>query len=174
MSGSRRAELICVATFFVFLAVSSASGFDPGKRIGGEFISFSKQMLKLLPCAFVLIGLFDVWVKRETIERHLGESSGLRGHLGAVLLAGSIVGGIYVAFPLAHALRRKGAALGVVFTFIGASAICRVPMTVFEASFMGIRFTAIRLATSLPLVIISSAIMGAILRRRRYDIQPSP
>jgi len=88
----------------------------------------------------------------------------------AVLLAGTTVGGLYVAFPVAYSLYSKGAKLSVIFTYMGASAICRIPMTIFEASFMGLKFSAIRLLASLPLVIISSILLGDYLEKRNYKI----
>ena len=127
-------------------------------------------MLKVLPCAFILIGLFEVWVKRETVEKHFGQEAGIRGYIWAVLLAGTTVGGLYVAFPLAYSLHSKGARLNVIFTYIGASAICRIPMAIFEVSFMGIKFTAIRLLVSLPLVIITSILLGDYLVKRNYRV----
>ena len=127
-------------------------------------------MLKILPCAFILIGLFEVWVKRGTVEKHLGKESGIRGYLWGVLLAGTTVGGVYVAFPVAYSLYRKGARLSVIFTYIGASALCRIPMSIFEASFLGIKFTLIRLFVSLPLVIVSSMLLGKYLSKRSYKI----
>ena len=62
--------------------------------------------------------------------------------------------------------------IGIIFTYIGASAICRVPMTIFEASFMGIKFSLIRLLVSLPLVIATSMLLGNYLTRRKYKIFP--
>jgi len=127
-------------------------------------------MLKILPCAFILIGLFEVWVKRETVEKHFGEESGIRGYIWGILLAGTTVGGLYVAFPVAYSLYSKGAKLSVIFTYLGASAICRIPMAIFEASFLGIKFTAIRLLVSLPLVIVASILLGNYLTKRNYKI----
>jgi len=151
-----------------FILLSYIIGFAPGEKIGGNFISFSIPMLKLLPFAFILIGLFDVWVKKETVEKHMGAQSGIRGHIWALLLAGTTVGGLYVCFPVAYTLHRKGAKLAVIFTYIAASAICRIPMTIFEASFMGIKFSVIRLLVSLPLVVVSSMLLGAFLEKRKY------
>ena len=127
-------------------------------------------MLKIVPCAFILIGLFEVWVKRETVEKHLGEKAGIKGFVGAVLLAGTTVGGLYVAFPFAYSLYSKGAKLSIIFTYIGAAAICRIPMGIFEASFLGIKFTLIRLVVSLPLVIISSIALEDYMVKRDYRI----
>ncbi len=163
-------RIVIIASYVVFLVVSWIFGFDQGIEIGDNFRDFSLEMLKILPCAFILIGLFEVWVKRETVEKHLGERSGIRGYIWAVLLAGTTVGGLYVAFPVAYSLYSKGAKLSVIFTYLGAAAICRVPMTIYEASFMGIKFTAIRLLVSLPLVIVTSVLLGDYLTKRNYKI----
>jgi len=156
--------------YFLFLIVSLALGFNPGKEIGYNFGSFSLDMLKILPGAFILIGLFEVWIKRETIEKHFGEGSGVRGYIWAILLSGTTIGGLYVAFPVAYSLYSKGAKLSVIFTYIGAAAICRVPMAIFEASFLGIKFTTIRWLVSLPLVIVTSMLLGNYLTKRNYKL----
>lgn len=161
------AGLVC---YIAFLVVSLVSGFSPGEEIAGNFASFSMDMLMILPGAFILIGLFEVWVKREVVEKHLGEGSGIRGYIWAILLAGTTVGGLYIAFPVAYSMYGKGAKLSVIFTYIGAAAICRIPMAIFEASFLGIKFTIIRLLVSLPLVITTSMLLGDYLTKRNYVI----
>jgi uncharacterized membrane protein YraQ (UPF0718 family) len=174
MKWNRVIRIAILAGYAFFIALSWLLGFDAGQEVSKNFASFALDMLKIVPCAFILIGLFEVWIKRETVERHLGEGSGIRGYLWGILLAGTTVGGIYIAFPVAYSLHSKGAKLGVIFTYIGASAICRIPMGVFEASFLGIKFTAVRLLISLPLVIITSKILGDYLTRRKYRLtQPS-
>jgi hypothetical protein len=80
------------------------------------------------------------------------------------------VGGLYVAFPVAAALQRKGARLSFLFTYIGASGVCRIPMTLFEASFLGIEFTLIRYAVAVPLIVLSSELLGQYLERRDFLI----
>ena len=170
MKRNTKIKIAYISSYTLFLIVSFIFGFNPGKEIGFNFISFLVYMLKILPCAFILIGLFEVWVKKEVIEKHLGEESGVRGYIWAILLAGTIAGGLLVAFPIAYSMYNKGAKLSVIFTYIGAAAICRVPMAMFEASFMGVKFTAIRLLVSLPLVIITSVLLGNYLNKRNYKI----
>ena len=157
--------------YFGFIIYSLIFKFPPGRAIAKNFWSFLIYMIKILPFAFILIGLFEVWVKRETIVRHMGKESGARGFFWAILLAGTTVGGIIVAFPIAYTLYQKGAKLSVIFTYIGASAVCRVPMTIFEASFLGLKFTLIRLFTSLPLLIFSSMLLGNYFEKRGYQIK---
>ena len=158
------------ALFALFVLTSLALGFAPGKAIGGNFLAFLVQMLKVLPSVFVLIGLFEVWVKTETVEKHLGHGSGLKSYVWAVLLAGGTVGGLHVGLPIAHALYLKRARLGVVLAFLFSAGICRIPMTLFEASFLGWKFTAIRFAVSLPLVVLSSAAIGFWFDRSAYEL----
>ena len=43
-------------------------------------------------------------------------------------------------------------------------------MAIFEASFMGVKFTAIRLLVSVPIVIVTSELLGRYLTRRGYTI----
>jgi len=159
--------LVCYA---LFILMSWITDFDQGKEIGNNFATFAIEMFKIIPCVFILIGLFQVWVPRETIERHFGEESGIKGYIWSLLIAGTTVGGLYVAFPVAYTLYSKGAKLSVIFTYIGASAICRIPMTFFEASFLGVKFTIIRFMVALPLVIMTSVLLANYLQRKNYKI----
>ncbi len=156
--------------FCLFVAISIITGFDPGRQIGQTFLTMAARMLKILPVAFVLIGLFDVWVKHETVKNYLGETAGFKGHLWAIVLAGMVVGPLYVSFPVAHAIMQKGARMGVVFTYIGASAICRIPMAIFETSFLGFRFTFIRFVVSLPLILITSIALEKLYEQRQWSV----
>ena len=170
MIQNRTIKALSICGYGLFVAISFTLGFGPGKQIGYNFMSFSIEMLKIVPCAFILVGLFEVWIRRETVEKHFGKESGMKGYIWGVLLAGTTVGGLYVAFPVAYSLYNKGAKLSIIFTYIGASAICRVPMTIFEASFMGIPFSLIRLLVSIPLVIVSSILLGTYLEKEGYKI----
>ncbi|MBD3419039.1 MAG: hypothetical protein GF398_02865 [Chitinivibrionales bacterium] len=157
--------------FVAFVLLSVTSGRHSGVRVVDSLFLFGKQMLLLVPFAFILIGLFEVWIPRRTVERYLGSRSGFGAYLLAIGLAGTTVGGLYAAFPFAYAMYKKGAALGVIFTYLACAGICRIPMTVFEASFLGIKFTLVRLFVSLPLVVAASWIMGAYLHKRNYAVR---
>jgi uncharacterized membrane protein YraQ (UPF0718 family) len=163
-------QLAAVALFGLFTAASFAGDFATGKEMARTFASTLVDMLELLPCAFILIALFDVWVRREAVERHFGKGAGIRGYLWGIVLAGLTVGGTYVAFPVAYSLFRKGARLSVIFAYVGFASVCRIPMTTFEASFMGGLFTAVRLAVSVPLVVVVSVAMGRVMEGRAYQI----
>ena len=156
--------------YVLFLGISIGMGFDPGIKIGKNFIQFFLIMIKIIPCIFILLGLFDVWVENEKIERKMGEKSGVLGFILAILLAGTTVGGIYIAFPIAYSLWKKGARLAVIFTYVGAAGVCRAPMMFFEASFMGIKFTLIRMVVSIPLVVLTALLIESQIKKETYKI----
>ncbi len=162
--------LVLMTAYAAFVIFSLLYGYQPGKEIGANFLSFVLSMLKILPGAFILIGLFEVWISREKVQKHLGEESSILSYVWVMLLAGTTVGGLYVAFPVAWALYEKGAKINVVLAYVGFAAVCRVPMIIFEASFMGIKFTVIRLLVSIPLVLISSLLLGKYLTAKKWEM----
>jgi uncharacterized membrane protein YraQ (UPF0718 family) len=139
-------------------------GFAPGEFLLGNLISYLKTLCLLLPPVFILIGLFEVWIPRQTIEKHFGKSHGAGAWIWLILLASTIVGGLYVSLPLSYALYKKGVRLRLVIAFLGFSTVCRIPMTFFEASFLGLKFTIIRYLIALPLIIFTAIILENIIQ----------
>ncbi|MFW6410160.1 MAG: hypothetical protein ACOCZR_03870 [Halanaerobiales bacterium] len=79
-----------------------------------------------------------------------------------------------MAFPVANAIYHKGASYSSIFTYVTAASLVMIPMSIMEASILGVKFTFIRLGVSLPLVIISSIILGKYFEKRNYTLpQPS-
>ena len=71
---------------------------------------------------------------------------------------------------MAASLAKKGAQLSVVLAYLGFAGVCRIPMVMFEASFMGWTFTAVRMAVSIPLIIVTSQLLGRVLEQRGYQV----
>ena len=157
--------LILCACYALFIAGSFLFKYEAGIQIGENFGFFALDMIKLLPPAFILVGLFMVWISRETVEQYFGEASGAAGYLAAILLACTTLYPFVVVIPMANALSQKGARLSIVLTYLGATAVCRIPMTIFEASFLGVKFTIIRYLVSLPLIVLSSIIIEKMVGR---------
>jgi len=156
--------------YFGFVIGSYLFTYKPGMQIGSNLFDYTFRMVKIIPCAFILIGLFEVWIKRETIEKHLGKDSNVAGFLWIFILAATTVGGLYVAFPIAASLFKKGAKLSVIFAYVGLVAVCRIPMTIFEMNFISIKFSIIRWSISIPLILLSSIILGNYFEKRNYKI----
>lgn len=48
--------------------------------------SSMKEMLFIIPPIFLLLGLLDVWVPKETMVKYMGEGSGIKGVLLAIFI----------------------------------------------------------------------------------------
>jgi len=125
--------------FLLFLGISYIFKFNLGLKMGSNFLIFARDMVKILPPAFILIGLFDVWVSNETIEKSFGKSSGFQKYIYSIFLAATTVGGTFVSFPVANSLYHKGANYSSIFTYVTASSILMIPMSIMEASILGIK-----------------------------------
>jgi uncharacterized membrane protein YraQ (UPF0718 family) len=157
--------------FAVFLLGSLSLGFDPGRQIYSSFSQFILEMASFLPIMFLLIGLFDVWVPKERIERHIGHESGLLGSFWVILLATLQAGPLYGAFPVAYILSKKGASVRNIFIYLGTFSCMKIPLLTFEIGFLGLKFSLLRTIFSLPIFIIIGILMEKILGKK-YRVLP--
>lgn len=143
------------------------------KEIGLKAIDISlfslKEMLIIIPPIFILLGLLDVWVPKETMMKYLGEGSGIKGTLLAFFIGSAAAGPLYGAFPIAGLLLKKGAKLSNVFIFIGAWSTTKIPMFLFEIASMGIKFAVIRMFLNIPVIILISIILSKNLAKHEKE-----
>lgn len=122
------------------------------------------EMIQVLPPVFILLGLLDVWVKRETMVKMMGKDSGIMGILLAFFLGSAAAGPLYAAFPVALTLLKKGSSFRNVLILIGAWSTTKIPLLIFEASSMGLNFTLIRFGLNifgiLGIAFISEIVLG--------------
>jgi uncharacterized membrane protein YraQ (UPF0718 family) len=132
------------------------------------------EMLEVIPPIFILLGLLDVWVKRETMIKYLGENSGIVGILISFFLGAVAAGPLYAAFPVAGILLKKGSKITNVLIFIGAWSTMKIPLLLFESTSLGLKFTVIRLTLSIVGILVMTFITGKILNSKDkqsiYDI----
>jgi uncharacterized membrane protein YraQ (UPF0718 family) len=160
-----------VLLFAVFIAVSYIGNFAAGKEIGKNFRVFFMEMILILPLMFILIGLFDVWVPREKILRHLGAEAGHWGIVWVVLLAMLQAGPLYAAFPVAALLWRKGCSVRNVFIYLGAFTTLKIPMLAFEVGFLGWKFSLLRALFSFPVFIAIGFLLAVYLKDKQFEVR---
>lgn len=122
---------------------------------------FFVEMIWILPAVMILMGLFMVWVSKEMVVKYLGKSSGIKGIFLALFFGALPTGPLYVAFPMAAALIKKGARVSNVIIFLSAWACIKIPQEMVELQFLGLKFMAARLI----LTIIFVVIMGVSIER---------
>ena len=73
-----------------------------------DTIKFSfKEMILVLPPIFILMGLLDVWVHKDTMVKYMGDDSGIVGIILAFLVGSLSAGPLYWAFPVATVFIKK-------------------------------------------------------------------
>lgn len=141
--------------YLFFIIMLAATGLlliinrETGLRAINTSLFSIKEMALIIPPIFILLGLLDVWVPREMMIKFMGEESGLKGMLLAILIGSAAAGPLYGAFPVALVLMKKGARFANVLLFIGAWSTTKIPMVLFELTSLGARFALTRLAVSL-------------------------
>lgn len=128
-----------------------------------------KAMLLVLPPIFLLLGLLDVWVPRETLMKFMGENSGFKGKLIAFALGSAAAGPLYGAFPVAAVLMKKGAGFTNILIFIGAWSTTKIPMLIFEMQAIGWRFALSRFLIDIPGIIIIAFAVKKFLSKEDID-----
>lgn len=123
----------------------------------------------VLPPIFILIGLMDVWVPKETMVKFMGSGSGFKGGLIAVFLGTVGAGPLVVAFPIAALLIKKGARLAYVFLFLGAWTSVKLPIFMFELANFGAKFTVIHVITSLVVYLFGAIVIEKLLSKEDLE-----
>jgi uncharacterized membrane protein YraQ (UPF0718 family) len=163
-------KYIWLVLFFCFIVVSFFTGFEPGKAVSRNFLTYFIEMVTFIPFLFIIVGLFDVWFPKEKVEKHIGRDSGAKGIFLVVLLAMLQAGPLYGAFPVAYMLYKKGASIKNIFIYLGAFSSLKIPMLGMEIGYLGIQFTLVRTLISLPLFIAVGFLMEAYLKNRDFSI----
>jgi len=139
--------------------------FFPDKS--GPVLSVSKnyflELIMILPAIMIIIGLFSVWIPKEMVVKYMGKTSGTKGIFVAIAIGMLPTGPLYIAFPMAIALLKKGAKISNIVIFISAWACIKLPQELVEIQFLGIEFTLLRLALTIIFVIIMGLIIEKII-----------
>ncbi|SDK91518.1 permease [Natronincola ferrireducens] len=153
--------------FFLITVLTMVIIFYINKEMGRKAISVTsysfKEMILVIPPVFILLGLLDVWVSKETIMKYMGEKSGIKGILLAILLGSAAAGPLYGAFPIAAVFMKKGVKFRNVLIFIGAWSTTKIPMFLFELSALGAKFAVTRLFINIPGIIIIAHILSSLI-----------
>ncbi|ERJ11480.1 permease [Haloplasma contractile] len=155
--------------FFLLTLVVAAIIYFIDQTLGQKVVdtvSFSfKEMLMVIPPIFVLLGLLDVWVPRETMMKYMGEKSGIKGIIIAFTLGSAAAGPLYGAFPIAAVFMKKGVKFTNILIFIGAWSTTKIPLILFEISALGPKFALTRWLIDLPGIIIIAYALARFLKK---------
>jgi len=132
---------------------------------------FFIEMIEVLPAITILIGILSVWATHELVSKYLGKESGFKGFLIALVLGTLPAGPLYVAFPIAKALRLKGASVGNMVTYLSVFAAIKLPQILMEWRFLGWKFTALRYIFTVILIYFMSLLVDFIFKKTEKPLK---
>jgi uncharacterized membrane protein YraQ (UPF0718 family) len=160
-----RAALVAAVVLLTFILVFP----NLAPKVGDSLLQQTKTMLLVIPPIFLLLGLLDAWVPRETLMKYMGPGSGVKGRLIAFTLGSAAAGPLYGAFPMAAVLMKKGASFSNILIFIGSWSTTKIPMLLFEMKALGFRFALARLAIDIPGIILIALALKAVIPQAEVD-----
>ena len=137
---------IIIASVFVALAIWLP---DTARRSSLVTMDYLKEMILIMPPVFILMGLMETWIPKDKIQKWLGSGTGMKGAVLSFALGTLPTGPLYVAFPMAGFLLRKGASINNMVIFLGSWAALKIPQLMVEIKFLGIVFTSLRFILTL-------------------------
>jgi uncharacterized membrane protein YraQ (UPF0718 family) len=152
--------LILIAYVGLAIWMPGAAG-----RSSAVTLDYFKEMAAILPPVFLLMGLMEVWIPKDKIQKWLGSESGIRGAALSVALGTLPTGPLYVAFPMTATLIRKGASVTNMVIFLGSWAALKIPQLMVEIKFLGISFALVRFILTLTALMLIGWVMEAALRK---------
>lgn len=159
--------------FFLVIALAVGILTLVNAQLGRKALGISmyqlEQMLLIVPPIFVMLGLLDVWVPKETMVKYMGDGSGLKGILLSFVIAAAAAGPLYGAFPVAAVLMKKGVKFSNLMIFIGTWSTMKVPMLLFESSALGLKFAMTRLMVDIPGVILIAFALTKLIPREEME-----
>ncbi len=153
---------IIIAIIYLLLAVWLT---DTAERSLLVTIDYAREMVFIMPPVFILMGLLEVWVPKDKIQKWLGRSSGIRGAALSFLMGTLPTGPLYVAFPMTATLLKKGARISNMIIFLGSWATLKIPQLLVEIKFLGGAFTSLRFVLTFMVIIIIGIIMEILFKK---------
>lgn len=151
--------ILAIITIIIVATLAISPEFYENMLVSTDYSSII-LILAYLPGFLILMGLFEVWLPQKFVMNHLGKHSGFKGAFYSFALGSIMPGPLYLAFPFAATLLRKKVSLFNAALFIGAWSSLKIGEEIFELQFLGLKFLLLRIAITIPFVILTSYIIS--------------
>jgi len=160
-------------TFFTMLALLGLLALLAYARGGSELLleglgsggGMLQRFALLLIVSFLVAGLAAKLIPQDWVRSALGEDSGMRGMLIAVVAGMATPSGPFISFPVAATLLQSGASPAVVVTYVTAWMLLAIHrFFIWEVPFLGLETAAVRWLVCLALPVIAGLAARAVAR----------
>ena len=167
MKKKKRKGLIRDLLFLAAGAAGAAAILITFPGNSGRFVAEGKRVILelagILPAVMVLMGLFNVFVSKERVVKFLGSAAGVKSLVLGLALGTLPTGPLYIAFPIAASLRKKGARTASVLLFLFSWSCIKLPQELAELRFLGYEFMLLRLGLTITLTIPAALLLERII-----------
>jgi len=129
--------LICILYFIL--------SFFNNDLIVNALINTGKMTLKIIPIlifVFIFSIFINLYLKNDTIKKHLGENSGIKGLLYAIIGGILISGPPYILYPMLNKLKKSGVKNSLIAVFLYNRNI-KIPFIPVMIFYFGLTYTVI-------------------------------
>ncbi len=160
-------------TFFSMLALLGVLAALAWYRGGSELLlaglggggSMLQRFAAIFVVAFLVAGVAEKLIPHDWVSNALGEDSGMRGLLIAVVAGMVTPSGPFISFPVAATLLKSGASTAAVVTYVVAWMLLAIHrFFIWEVPFLGLQTAMIRWAVCLLLPVLAGLATRAVLR----------
>jgi uncharacterized membrane protein YraQ (UPF0718 family) len=130
-----------------------------------NFLATLYQVFPILLLVFFVMFLSFIFIKPETVKRHLGHDSGLKGWFYATLGSIVISGPPYVLFPLLGELKKHGMKYSLIAVFMNNRNVQPTFLPVM-AYYFGWQFSIVFAGYVLAFSLLSGLIIGRLMREK--------
>jgi uncharacterized membrane protein YraQ (UPF0718 family) len=158
--------VVATLSFGSMIWVTLRDGMAVSRQLLTEDFWLFLTILPKVALGCLIGGLIRLMIARETIEKHVGEGSGLKGLVIAALIGTLFPAGPFTIFPLAAVLMVSGADRGAAIAFISAWLLIGINRAIiWEMPFFGTDFVLFRFMVSLPMPVL----LGFFARAALFD-----
>lgn len=155
-------DFISIIMWVLALITGGIAFSRPGKlhiegfKIAGESLLI---MVPRITMAILISGFFSVIVPTELVANWLGKDSGMKGIFIGFVVGGLTPGGPIICFPIVAIIFKAGAGIGPLIAFLTSWSLFALHRMIgFEIPIMGLRFSMVRVSSSVILPFIAAVL----------------
>ncbi len=157
--GPRVFMLISILLFLIVFLIDKEKGITALTYL----YHLTLEILPFLAVVFVLMVLVNLFLSPEIIKKHMGENSGIKGWLLAIVAGIISLGAIYMWFPLLKDLMNKGVKPGLVAVFLYNRGI-KLHWLPLMAFYFGVKYVVILTVVTVLVSVLQGIIIDLVFR----------
>ncbi len=128
-------------------------------------VNIFEKVIPIFVLIYILLVLINYYVKPQSLAKHLGEGSGLKGWTLAVVAGILSSGPIYMWYPLLNELQKHGVRNGLIAVFLYNRAVkpALLPLIIY---YFGLKFTIV-----LTIVMIGISILQGMMIDKLMEVK---